>query len=291
MSRAIAIFLSMLQSLDVTWRVFVTFLAAVAAACLALFVFLPLLLALLKLLLRFLQKIVLTVTNFCMKTWGKLVIRSRKKAGRFPQFLVSTEDFVVRVITSVSKLFDRIIQWNPPYGAISIRVVLISCISLVLLTVALWVIPGSNRVVTAFYINWEREYLLSTEESGVIVLIPAMKGEAQVYYQLTGEPAGFRKTPDGEEITQLTDRSLLLRYLGKTEKQWLKVEYFNENRKVQGWIHETMVSRWDPKKNSLEYLKPGSNLRISASGIPIFTCEFMGFSKTEDGALQIILKE
>lgn len=291
MSRAIAMFLGMIQSLDVTWRVFFTFLAAVAAACLTLFVFLPLLFTLVKLFLRFLQKIMLAVTNFCLKTWGKLVIRSRKKTGRFPQFLVSTEDFIVRVITSVSRFFDRIIQWKPPYGAISVRVILISCILLVMLTVALWVIPGSNRAVAAFYINWEREYLLSTEESGVIVLIPAIKGEAQVYYRLAEESAGFRKTPDGEEIAKLTDPAVLLRYLGKSEEQWLKVEYFEEDRKVQGWIHETMVSRWDPRKNSLEYLKPGSKLRLSASGIPIFTCELVGFHKAGDGTLQIILEE
>ena len=66
MNIAIAIFLSMLQSLDVTWRVFVTFLTAVIVVCLTLFVFLPLFLALLKLLLRFLQKTLLGATNFCM---------------------------------------------------------------------------------------------------------------------------------------------------------------------------------------------------------------------------------
>lgn len=290
MNRAIAIFLSMLQSLDVTWRVFVTFLTAVIVVCLTLFVFLPLFLALLKLLLRFLQKTLLGATNFCMKTWGKLVIRSRKKTSRFPQFLVSAEDFAVRIITSVYRFFDRIIRWNPPYGAISVRVVLVSCILLVLLTAALWVIPGSSRTVAAVYTNWEREYLISTEESGPVVLFPAIKENVQVYYQLS-KSAVLREAPDGEEVKKLTDKSIVLRYLGKTEKQWLKVEYAEENQAVRGWLHESAVSRWRPRKNSFEYIKPGSSLRLSASGVPIFTCKFIGFEKAGDGTIHIILKE
>jgi len=191
----------------------------------------------------------------------------------------------------VFRFFGRIIQWKPPYGAISVRVVLVSCILLVLLTVALWVIPGSGRAVAVVYTNWEREYLISTEEPGPIVLFPARKEDAQVYYRLSAESAGFRETPDGEVIKNLTDRSLLFRYLGKTEEQWLKVEYIEEERAIQGWIHETKVSRWKPRKRSFEYIKPGGNLRLSASGVPIFTCKFVGFQRAEDGTLHIILKE
>lgn len=290
MNRAISILLNMIQSLDVSWRVFITFLAAVAAACLTLFVFFPLFLSLLTLLLRFLQKIILSLTNFCMKTWGKLVIRTRKKSGGFPQFLVSAEDFMVRIITSVSKFIDRVIKWRPPYGAISVRIVLISCILLVLLTVALWVIPGSNLALTAFFMNWEREYVVSSDEAAAAIAV-SRNGEAQVYYRLALDSTNLRKTPGGEVTEKLADPGLLLRYLGKTEDQWLKVEYFEENRKVQGWIQDTMVSRWYPGKSSLEYLKPDSNIRISASGIPIFTCKLLGFQKAEDGALQVILKE
>jgi len=39
MNRVISVFLHMIQSLDVTWRVFVSFLAAVVVTCLVLFVF------------------------------------------------------------------------------------------------------------------------------------------------------------------------------------------------------------------------------------------------------------
>ena len=55
MNRVISVFLHMIQSLDVTWRVFVSFLAAVVVTCLVLFVFFPLFLALLRLVLRLLQ--------------------------------------------------------------------------------------------------------------------------------------------------------------------------------------------------------------------------------------------
>lgn len=290
MNRAIAIFINMIQSLDVSWRVFITFFAAVAVVCLTLFVFLPLVLSLLRLLLLFLQRIILAVTGFCMKTWGKLVIRTRLRTGGFPQLLVNIEDFFVRIIVSVSKFFDRVIRWKPPYGAISIRVVLISCILMILLTVALWVIPGSNRALTTIFITWEREYIVSSDDAAVVA-VKIAGADRQVYYQPAEESVNFCKTPGGETITKLTDSALLLRYLGKTEDQWLKVEYFDKDRKVQGWVQKTVVSRWDPRKNSLEYLKPGSGLRMSASGIPIFTCELLGFEKAEDGTLRIILKE
>lgn len=292
MNRMISIFLSMIQSLDATWRVFVTFLAAVTAICLALFVFFPLFLSLLKLLVRLLQKGLLTVTNFCMRRWGKLVIRCRKKSGRYPQFLVSVEDFIIRVVTSLSRFFDRILRWKPAYGAISVRIVLVSCIMLVLLTLALWVLPGSNRVLTASFMNWESEYVVGADEPAAAIMDTLNKNRAaQIYYRLTEDSANFRQTPDGEVLAKLTDSGLLLRYLGKKEDQWLHVEYFEGGRKVQGWIHETMVSRWDAKKNSLEYIKPGSSLRLSASGIPIFTCEFVGFEHAEDGTVHVILKE
>ena len=286
MNRIISVFLHMIQSLDVTWRVFVTFLAAVVVTCLVLFVFFPLFLALLRLVLRLLHKILLAVTNFCIRKWGKVVIRSRKKTGKFPQALVNIEDFFLRVVTSISKFFDRIILWKPPYGAISIRVVLISCILLVLFTVAIWVIPASNRALTSFQVSWEKEYVSGVDEPVVLV----MDRKPQVYYTLADDSVNFRKTPDGEVLAKLTEPGLLLRYLGKTEDQWLNVEYFEENRRVQGWIHETMVSRWDARKNSLGYLKPGDKLRLSASEIPIFTCEIVGLEQAEDGTVHIILK-
>jgi len=286
MNRVISVFLHMIQSLDVTWRVFVSFLAAVVVTCLVLFVFFPLFLALLRLVLRLLQKILLAVTNFCIRKWGKVVIRSRKKTGKFPQALVNIEDFFLRVVTSISKFLDKIILWKPPYGAISVRVVLISCILLVLFTVAIWVIPASNRALTAFQVSWEKEYVSGVDEPVVLV----MDRKPQVYYTLADDSVNFRKTPDGEVLAKLTEPGLLLRYLGNTEDQWLNVEYFEENRKVQGWIHETMVSRWDARKNSLEYLKPGDKLRLSASEIPIFTCEIVGLEQAEDGTVHIILK-
>ena len=99
------------------------------------------------------------------------------------------------------------------------------------------------------------------------------------------------EAPDGEEVKKLTDKSIVLRYLGKTEKQWLKVEYAEENQAVRGWLHESAVSRWRPRKNSFEYIKPGSSLRLSASGVPIFTCKFIGFEKAGDGTIHIILKQ
>ncbi|MBP7175577.1 MAG: hypothetical protein KBA53_05065 [Thermoclostridium sp.] len=287
MNRVISVFIHMIQSLDVSVRVFVTFLAAIIATCLVLFVFFPLFLALLKLILSLLQKILLAITNFCMRKWGKLVIRSRRKTGKFPQTLVNIEDFFVRVATSVSKFFERIILWKPPYGAISVRIVLVSCILLVLLTAALWVIPASNRALTAFQLSWEKEYITGVDQPVAVI----MNREPQVYYTLAVESANFRKSPDGEVLTKLNESGLLLRYLGETKGQWLNVEYFEGSRKVQGWIHETMVTRWDTTKNPLKYLKPGDKLRMSASEIPIFTCELLGFEQTGDGTVHIILKE
>lgn len=292
MSRILSIFLDLIQWMDPRWRVFVTFLATVTTVCLLLFAFLPLLLSLMALLLRLLRKGILGLTDFCLKSWGRLVIRWRKKAGRYPQFLVSVEDFIVRVIASLTRFFDRLIQWKPPYGAIGVRVALISCILLVLLTVALWVIPGTGTILTTYFMDWEGEYIIYGERPAAVFTVNSIQESRapQIYYKLSKDSANFRKTPDGEIITTLTDSDLLLRYLGKTTDKWLNVEYFEDNRKVQGWIHETMVSRWRAGTKSLEYLKPDNTIRISAPEVPLFDCRFLGFERAEDGTIHLILK-
>lgn len=293
MSRILSVFLDLIQWMDPTWRVFVTFLAAVVTVCLLLFAFLPLLLSLISLLLRLLRKGILGLTDFCLKSWGRIVIRWRKKTDRYPQFLVSAEDFIVRVVTFLCRFFDRFIQWKPPYGAIGVRVVLISCILLVLLTVTLWVLPGTGTILTTYFMDWEGEYIIYGEKPAAVFTVNSIQESRtpQIYYKLSKDSANFRKSPDGEIITTLTDPDLLLRYLGKTTDQWLNVEYFEDNRKVQGWIHETMVSRWRMSKKSLELLKPDNAIRISASEVPLFRCEFLGFERAEDGTIHIILKE
>lgn len=292
MSRILSVFFSMIQTMDPTWRVVITFVAAVAATCLLLFVFLPLFLSLLALVLRLIRKGILALTEFCLKAWGRLVIKWRKKAGRYPQFLVSIEDFFVRIVAALARFLERIIEWKPPYGAIAVRVVLVSCILVVLLTVSLWVLPGTNAVLTSAYVDWEREYFLPGDKPAEAILDALDQNrDRQVYYRLSGNSANIRKAPEGDIITTLTDSGLLLRYLGKTTDQWLNVEYFDGNRKVQGWIHETMVSRWRAGKKALEYLKPGSSIRLSAPQVPLFNCELIGFERAADGTLHLILKE
>jgi hypothetical protein len=283
----------MIQSLDVTWRVFATFLASVAAVCLALFVFFPLFLSLLKTLLRFVEKGIIIFTNMCMKMWGKLVISWRRKAAKYPQFLVKIEDCVVAVITAVLRLFEKIVRWKPGYGAISVRIVLVSSIFLILISLSLWILPGTSQVLTTFYTDWEREYIIEYEQPATLIvesLSPRRNKDVQVYYKLSQRDASLCDAPNGKVIASISEPGLLLRYLGQTEEQWIHVEIFEGSRKVEGWLHETMISPWEDNKDLLTLLKPGGNVRISARGIPIFTRRFLGIRQAEDGTITIILE-
>lgn len=293
MSRIIVIFLSMIQSLDLPWRVFVTCLVAIASIWLSLFVFFPLILSILQMVLRFLQKGILMVTTFCMRTWGRLVIFWRQKAGKFPQFLVSIEDFFIAIITFILSAFRRLIQWKPSYGAISKRLIVVSMIMILLLGLALWVLPGSDQVLKTLYNDWEKEYVDSnTLPASAIMttLDPQKNGSSQIYYTLAVESANLRHTPDGEIVTQISNPSTLIRFLGEKKEQWLNVEIFDKNQLISGWVHESVVSLWKTSRKSLLYLEPEKNIRISAPGVPMFTCRFVGLKQAEDETVTVILE-
>lgn len=293
MNKLIAIFLSMIQSLDVTWRVIVTFLAFVFVICLTLFIFFPLFLSLLQAILKIMRKGIVLFTGLCMKNWGKLVIRWRRKTGRYPQFLVSVEDFFVSVVTVVSRFLDKVAEWKPKYGAIGVRVSLVSAILFLFVNLALWVLPASGQVLKSFYTDWEREYVLGSEQPAEMIaeaLSPQRNKDLQIYYKITGENAELRKKPDGEVITTITDSSLLIRYLGETEEQWMLAEIIDSNRQIKGWIHKSQVKQWEISKKLLLLFKPGDNVRISGPGIPIFTCKLIGLEQADDGTVTVIFK-